>query len=154
MKKFAKMMYTISVRLLAAGESCENYLEGCTYAYSENKPFLLKGTVDEMWPIDPVKLCKTYELLDGSAINPAEITGEWLTIRVKEDACPIWAEQVPVGKQVQVATSWGDVLTANRDGVPHGEGDFIVAADDNGKPSETDRWIVNGAVFSNTYREV
>ena len=58
-------------------------------------------------------------------------------------------------KKVDVVTSWGEVLHANRDGVPHGEGDFIVfAADHNGKINKNDSWVVNGEIFLKTYEEV
>lgn len=46
----------------------------------------------------------------------------------------------------------GETLEANRDGIPHGKGDYVVATDKNGKPNEKDSWIVNGAVFTKTYK--
>ena len=53
----------------------------------------------------------------------------------------------------KVSTSWGEDLTANREGIPHGNGDFIVYANKDGKPNPDDRWVVNGMVFENTYEE-
>lgn len=55
---------------------------------------------------------------------------------------------------MEVETSWGEVLTANRSDIPHGDGDWIVFANDGyGQPDENDSWVVNGLVFENTYEE-
>ena len=43
---------------------------------------------------------------------------------------------------------------SHRDGIPHGEGDFIVSANKGGQPNPDDRWVVNGLVFINTYEAV
>ena len=99
-------------------------------------------------------MAKTYTLKDGTPITPDNIPeGEFeIATIVNETAETIFAEQVT--EKVKVATSWGEVLTANRDGVPHGEGDFIVSANKGGQPNPADRWVVNGKVFNNTYEEV
>lgn len=99
-------------------------------------------------------MAKTYTFIDGTAITADNIPeGEFeIATIVGETAEIIFAEQVT--EQIQVATSWGEVLTANRDGVPHGDGDFIVSANKDGKPNPDDRWVVNGMVFNNTYKEV
>ena len=53
--------------------------------------------------------------------------------------------QIIFSKEQKVETSWGDTLTAH-------EGDYIVYADKEGKPDQTDRWVVNGPVFEATYK--
>ena len=53
----------------------------------------------------------------------------------------------------QVATSWGDVLTANRQGIGHGIGDMILCADAGGTPNFNDMWVVNGLIFEATYNQ-
>jgi hypothetical protein len=58
---------------------------------------------------------------------------------------------IPVNLVFQIPTSWGDVLTVNAPGIPHGRGDFIVCADAGGYPNLNDRWVVNGEVFPSTY---
>ena len=51
-----------------------------------------------------------------------------------------------------VETAWGDVLTANRAEVPHGDGDYLVCTvDDEGQPNLSDVWVVNGEIFPDTY---
>ena len=135
---------------VAAGTEIYNFLEDCHYTTNDVKCIKLIGTVGEEWPVTIEKLAKTYTLIDGTPITAANIPEgvfEIATI-VNENAETIFAEQV------QVATSWGEILTANRDGVPHGNGDYIVSANKNGHPNPNDRWVVNGMVFTNTYREV
>jgi hypothetical protein len=58
---------------------------------------------------------------------------------------------VPKQYVFQIPTSWGDTLTVNAPGVPHGKGDFIVCADAGGYPNMNDRWVVNGEIFPSTY---
>ena len=44
------------------------------------------------------------------------------------------------------------MLQANRAGVPHGEGDYLVCgAGEDGQPDLSDVWVVNGAIFPDTY---
>ena len=100
------------------------------------------------------KLSKTYTFMDGTPITAENIPEGVFDIStiVDENAETIFAEQTK--EQVKVATSWGEVLTANRDGVPHGEGDFIVYANKCGQPNQEDKWVVNGMVFANTYQKL
>lgn len=71
----------------------------------------------------------------------------------RPDAGVVWAAQRPLTDgQFEVATSWGNVLTGNRSGVEHGDGDFVVRADKDGKPNLDDPWIVNKCVFRRTYQ--
>lgn len=154
MKEYRKKNYTMKAEKVAPGTELYNYLEDCYYTTNETKCIKLIGTVGEVWPVTIEKLAKTYTLKDGTPITPVNIPeGEFeIATIVDETAETVFAEQVT--EQVQVATSWGEVLTANRDGVPHGEGDFIVSANKDGQPNPADRWVVNGMVFNNTYEEV
>lgn len=154
MKQYAKRSYTMKAEKVAPGTKLYNYLEDCPYITSEAKCIKLTGTVNEVWPVTIEKLAKTYTFADGTPITPDNIPeGEFsITTIVDDNAETIFAEQV--SNQIQVVTSLGEVLTANRTGIPHGDGDFIVSAIMNGQPNPNDRWIVNGMVFTNTYREV
>lgn len=139
---------------VANGTKIYNFLEDCHYTTNDDKCIKLIGTVGEEWPVTIEKLIKTYTLIDGTTItanNIPEGVFEIITI-VDENAETIFAEQVT--EQIQVATSWGEILTANREGIPHGKGDFIVNANKEGNPDSNDRWVVNGMVFINTYEEV
>lgn len=154
MNQYKKRFYTMRAVKVPAGTKLYNCLENCHYVTDSAKCIKLIGTVGEEWPVTIEKLSKTYTLVDGTPIttdNIPEGVFEIATI-VDENAETIFAEQVV--EQVQVATSWGEILTANRDGIPHGEGDFIVSANKDGQPNPEDRWVVNGLVFINTYEEV
>lgn len=113
----------------------------------------LIGTVGEEWPVTIEKLAKTYTLIDGTPITEENIPEGVFEIKtiVDQNAETIFAERVT--SEVKVSTSWGEVLTANREGIPHGDGDFIVYANKDGKPNPDDRWVVNGMVFERTYEE-
>ena len=154
MKKYTKRNYIMKAEKVAAGTKLYNFLEDCHYTTNDVKCIKLIGTVGEVWPVTIEKLAKTYTLIDGTPITEENIPeGEFeIATIVDENAETIFAEQVT--DQVKVATSWGELLTANRDGIPHGEGDFIVSANKEGQPNPDDRWVVNGMVFINTYNEV
>lgn len=162
MQEFRKADYVIQARNAYPGEYVYNELEGSEYTTSEEKPIVLCGTVGEMWTVSFDKLVSTYTYADGVPITEADALGwrlvpsddEWWEVRPIQDpsAPTIFAYQTDPSDQVQVQTSWGEVLTANRPGIPHGNGDWIVFANDGcGNPNENDSWIVNGAVFETTY---
>lgn len=161
MEKFVKGDYTIFARYAYDGEQVENYLEGSEYTTSDDKPIILCGTVDEMWTVTIDKLISTYTFADGTPITYDDFgyripqsDDEWVEIRPIQDynAPAIFAYQTEPGEQVEIETSWGEVLTTNLPGVPHGDGDWVVFADDGyGNPNENDSWVVNGAVFETTY---
>ena len=143
------------------GTKVYNFLEDVHYETSEKKPFVLSGTVGEQWVIDPAKLFKTYRLPNGQPLNldflktkghPYKV--DWFKIEtIVDTANPVynWALFVPKNQKLAVPTSWGDVLTANRNGVPHGMGDYLVCADGGNMPNLNDMWIVNGEIFPSTY---
>lgn len=74
-------------------------------------------------------------------------TGNPTVAHVDGGSDGIWA--IPVGGKHKIETSWGDVLETNAAGVEHGDGDYIVS----NTPDFSDAWVVNGAVFGNTYEE-
>lgn len=154
MKEFKKASYVIRAEKVSSGTELYNYLEDAHYTTTDVKCIKLTGTVDEVWPVTIEKLAKTYTHIDGTPITPENIPdGEFeVATIVDENAATIFAEQVT--DEVQVATNWGEILTANRKGVPHGEGDFIAYANKNGQPNPDDRWVINGMVFAKTYEEV
>lgn len=154
MQQYTKKSYTMSAEKVPAGTELYNYLEDCHYTTDASKCIRLIGTVGEEWPVTIEKLVKTYTFADGTHITAENIPeGEFkIATIVDETAVTIFAEETT--EQVKVTTSWGEVLTANRDGIPHGNGDFIVYANKDGQPDPDDRWVVNGEVFINTYKEV
>lgn len=160
-KKTHKKSYEVYVCRPMPGAECTNKLEGTHYVTDQNKQFIISGTVGETWVIDINKLAKTYTFVDGTPITPDTLSikcnnnGQmgWQKMRTRADANTNWAMLIP--KEVEnfpVQTSWGDTLLANRPGVGHGLGDFLVCADNGcGQPNLNDVWVVNGEVFPTTY---
>ena len=155
MKKYRKSSYIMGAERVSPGRELYNYLEDCSYITSAEKCIRLIGTVGEEWTVTIDKLVKTYTYEDGTPITPENIPEKGvfdITPIVGADADVVFAELAT--RQVEVTTSWGEVVKANRDGVPHGAGDYIVYANKGGKPNPNDKWVVNGLVFNNTYQEV
>ena len=98
------------------------------------------------------KVIQTYTKADGSELTAEDFTADTYIELKTKPTTGNFACFVPAELQVEVQTSWGDVLQANRAGVPHGEGDYMVCAvGEDGQPDLTDVWVVNGAVFPSTY---
>lgn len=138
--------------------------QGRAYAVTDATPFVLCGTVGEMWTIKADKLAGTYNFLQGGqplAINQQTLNQrlhgkylDWTLIRTSPQATAgqNMACFVPSSQKGQIQTSWGAVLNINGVGVSHGKGDFIVCAKlPNGQPNLGDRWVVNGEIFATTY---
>lgn len=138
--------------------------QGKAYAVTKNTPFVLCGTVGEMWTISPQKLQATYTFVQNG--QPLQINMQtleqrkkngvldWTVVRTSASAVQgvNMACFVPKAQKGQIQTSWGAVLNINGVGVNHGLGDFIVCAMlPNGTPNLQDRWVVNGNVFATTY---
>lgn len=136
-----------------------NYLEKAVYIPNERKPFIIQGTVGELWVVDPEKLVKTYEMPDGTPISPEDVGLGWTKIKTRPDSSHNWAMQISpavygdAATKIEIKTSWGDVLHPNAAGIPHGSGDYAVCSDNNGSPNLEDMWVVNGEVFLNTYQD-
>lgn len=139
-------------------------LEGRIYMVSSKEPFVLCGTVGEMWLINPDKLAMSYTFIDGGkqvAINQQSLdlrskNGllKWTAVKVSKQATvgQNMACFVPVSMKGHICTSYGSVLSINGEGVSHGKGDFVVCSKlPNNQPNMQDCWVVNGNVFATTY---
>lgn len=150
--RVTKRPYYVQCHRPPLGTKVHNYLEDSDYVTDENQPFVITGTRGEQWPISKEKLLKGYTLNEMDIQARIHEVPYIIYARVGNPE-PVWAALMPIqGGQFEVPTSWGTVLTGNRPGIEHGWGDVIIAADDHGKPSESDRWIVNGRVFFDTYQ--
>lgn len=138
--------------------------QGRAYAVTDATPFVLCGTVGEMWTIKADDLASTYNFLQGGqplAINQQTLNQrlhgkylDWTLIRTSPQATAgqNMACFVSSSQKGQILTSWGSVLNYNGVGISHGKGDFIVCAKlPNGQPNLADRWVVNGEIFATTY---
>lgn len=164
-KPTRKKVYSVWACVPKQGTKVHNLLEGSNYITSLERPMVLCGTVGEMWVIDLNKFARTYVMPDGRAITKEALQSmvrhidgmeciEWFKVKTMSMNQPLnFAIPVPLSiKNFPVNTSWGDVLYANRTGVRHGKGDFLVCASQNGMPCLSDMWVVNGEVFPTTYR--
>lgn len=134
--------YDVTIEKVAPGTKVHNKLENADYVTDENRCFVVTGTAGEQWPVNGDKLKNKY------GIDPDTVEeGEQTVAHVNGGSDGIWA--VPVTGNHKIETSWGDVLETNAEGVEHGDGDYIVS----NTPDFSDAWVVNGAVFGNTYEE-
>lgn len=140
-KRFESGSYTVSVEKAEPGTECYNYLEDNEYVTDSDRCFIVTGTAGEQWPINGDKLKSKY------GIDPDSIeVGERVSASVAGGGNEVYA--VKTTDQVLIETAWGDTLIANRNGIPHGDGDMIVST----SPDFTgDVWVVNGEVFEGTY---
>lgn len=164
-KRTCKKKYDIWMCMPRPGKSVTNFLEGSHYVTNENKPFVLSGTVGECWTVDAKKLFKTYRLFGGQPLTVDYLKSkmvngklDWIHLETVADGQVNWAfflnprkYGVQAVTNFPVQTSWGETLLANRPEVKHGMGDFLVCTDNNGLPNFNDMWVVNGAIFPNTY---
>lgn len=150
MKMYFKKSYLVSAERVEPGTRLYNKLENCNYITNSKKCIRVIGTVGEEWPITIEKLRNGYTFEDGSEID--DIPNGVFEIKARADTNSlVFARRTT--KREYVLTSWGDMLTANRAGIDHGKGDYIVYANKNGQPDPNDRWVVNGIVFKNTYQK-
>ena len=135
--------------------------QGKAYVVNYNTPFVLAGTLGELWCIDVVKLTQKYTFVSNGQPMPINNQSfnqrsngdvlDWQVVRTRPDNSKAWACFIPRNQQGQVQTSWGAVLNINGVGVQHGKGDFVIAQDAGGKPNLDDIYVVNGNIFATTY---
>ena len=151
-----KTEYTIQGMMVSKETSFHNELENVDYtATDDGESVVLKGTVGEQWVAKLSKVLETYTKADGTALTAEDFTGSkdtFIDLKTKAEPDTNFACFVPADVRLTVNTAWGDVLTANRAEVPHGDGDYLVCTvDDAGQPNLSDVWVVNGEIFPDTY---
>lgn len=135
--------------------------QGRGYLITDDLPFVILGTVEELMAVDSETLINKYTIWYEDKFVPItpellkeRLLGDrssWKALQVQVDSSKAWACFVPVSQKGQITTSEGSVLNFNDEGVDHEKGDYIIAQDDNGKPNLSDRYVVNGGVFVKTY---
>lgn len=140
---------------------------GKAYLVKDDQTFVLCGTESEMWCISGAKLAKKYVWAsDGSPINDKTLKErayirsnpikgtttllDWTKVRTVPDNSTAFACFVPFEMKGQIQTSWA-ILNINGAHAFHGKGDFVIAANVNGQPDLSSRYVVNGNVFRDTY---
>ncbi len=116
-----------------------NILEGNAWVTSPTYPFIITGTVGEMWP---VRNLESYEVNEEIGIEPS-------TISTKDPSMQefLVATRIPLGLHVKVATrssfdsngvlDESKLLTTNLEdsnATHHAEGDFVIAKHIEGEP--------------------
>lgn len=135
--------YYVNYEFVEPGTIVYNYLEDCEYESTAEKNVKLIGTVGEEWLTSEEKLYSIYDCNEQGVAYPLS------------NAKVVWVRMADGCEQI--ATRWGDVLTANLavnsrgQALPHGNGDMVACSDNGGSPNESDQWVINGAVFVNTY---
>lgn len=88
---------------------------------------MLSGTADEQWAVSFERLLATYTYGTGEEILPEDLglripqsDDLWVEVRPRQGSSApcVFVYQTALEDQVQVTTAWGEVLTANRPGVP------------------------------------
>ena len=124
-------------------DSYEPVRDGC---------YIVTGAAGEMWPI-PAAALRKYR------IAPEDITAEPQEVDTVPTDSVFAGIQIPADVRFTLEVDYGEkcVLKGNRDGIGHGEGDWVLVAvkEENGKlvPDFTDAGrIVNGEIFEILYQ--
>lgn len=114
--------------------------------------YVVTGVAGEMWPIGEKALQK-YD------IEKEAITSEPKAVQTKETGTVMAGVQIPADVKFRLQTDYGEKawLNGNRDGIDHGDGDWVLVTakkTENGYvPDLTDSGrIVNGAIMEKLYR--
>jgi hypothetical protein len=172
-----KKQFEVHVCMPPVGTRITNFLEKATDVTCEKRRFVMTGTLGELWVITADRLASTYtyngrpidvDLIRSKAYgldyHPCAPRGhqvmDWIRVQAVSGGMTNAACFVPLRQKGKIATAWGAILNFNapynesmrKKGISHGTGDFIVCTLVNGFPNLADRWVVNGVVFSHTYR--
>lgn len=158
----SKKRYEVYVCRPMLGSNVYNRLEGTHYITNREKQFVISGTVGETWVIDVNRLMRTYEFISGTQITIEALKQrvrycgiiDWMHLRTRQAGLELnFAAHLPIYsiRNFPVQTPWGDILYANRDGVAHGSGDFLLCTSIDGFPDTSDMRVINGEVFPVTY---
>lgn len=167
-KRTCAKQYEVYICMPVPGTETRNVLEKCVYKTDQERPFIVSGTLGETWTISADKFVSKYGVRKPGGLAPVDIdkynqaylngqTIDWRKFEARPGQSRAWAFFLDMdkygnaAKNFTVQTSWGDYLTANCTGIPHGHGDFLLCEDVNGRPDLNNMWVVNGRVFVRTY---
>ena len=96
---------------------------GKAYLVNDNTPFVLAGSLGELWTISAQTLANKYSFLSNNqpvaitqmTLNQRLVNGnlDWTVVRTKPNNVVSFACFVPVSQKGQIQTSWGAVLNIN-----------------------------------------
>ncbi len=150
-----KTDYIIQGKMVSSPTDVYNELELVSYhVEDDNQSVILKGKLGEEWVTNVSKVITTYTHLDGTPLTSEDFINnkdEYIELRTIPTGDANFALHVPVDTVLMVETAWGDILYTNASEVPHGDGDYLVCNNVDGKPDLSDVWVVNGAQFVVNY---
>lgn len=153
-KKCEKVEYDIHVYVPKIGTKVHNSLEDSNYITDEKKPYVLIGTAGEEWTVQAKKLLTAYKFNNKPITK--KILEDILSDGKKHKITAIAGAETFFAKhtkeKISVKTSWGETLKANREGIEHGNGDYLICTSKDDKPNFDDMWVINGLIFKKTYR--
>lgn len=137
-----KKDYRILVKMVSAPTEVHNYLEDIHYVANSDSDVVLKGTLGEEWVNQFSNVAATYTKPDGSEITLMDFSARDQYIDIKTiSSRKYFACFIPFKYNMAVCTAGGDPIHVNREGIDHGQGDYLVcAADKNGKPDLANVW--------------
>jgi len=144
-----KINYSVQGKMVSENTEVYNFLEDVNYVAEPNgEDVILKGNLGEEWVSNIEKVIKTYTDAEGNELTADVFTPDIYVDLVTIPTTGNFACFIPADIKVSVETAWGDILHANRDGVPHGDGDYLVCREgEDGEPDLSDVWVVNGEQF-------
>lgn len=148
-----KKDYRIQAKMVSDDTEVYNFLEDIHYIARRDADVVLRGSLGEEYVNNLSAVAATYTNLDGSEITIRDfsVRDKYIDIKtiVKRG---YFAYPVPVKYKVDVRMAGGGLLHANREGVAHGRGDYLVCkADKDGSPDLSNVWSVNGLQFEANY---
>lgn len=150
--KCRKRAYGVRVYKAPVGTHICNVLEDAEYTTDAEHPYVVTGTRGEQWVISEEALKASYDFSQPG--KTAMDNGIETVVFTRIDMALRWCELRPLGEGPFSIDTGYAVLIGNRPEIDHLWGDFVMASDDNGAPSSTEQWIVNGRVFFDTYQLV
>ena len=171
-KKCKKKQYIVKARKDENVKEVYNCLERSTVAVREDE-IILRGLFGEEWPIGKTKFLDRYESIGGGTLDElaekrffaetdvlTRVTDElYFSLFIpKEKECAVYGMPSDKPSEIKYKDKNGKgyraIFYANsKESISdHGNGDFVVCQSKNGYPDFDDVWVIDGKIFSETYR--
>ena len=154
LKEYKKRKYTIVAEKISAGVKIHDVLKNTDDITTEKKCIKLTGIAGETWIITIEELIANYCFTNGKVIRKNKLPTKKFKIKriIKQTEKTIFAEQTK--KKIKIINKFGKTILTNQEGIPHGNGDYIIYKNKNGIPIFEDRDVVNGEIFLKIYEEI
>ena len=153
-----KSSYQVKVTKYLPGQKISCPLMGFNYEVTQDSMFVITGPCGERFPISSPNLQRDYLTPDGNRINqdflvPLKFE---MTVDAVSRALPIkyFAKKIPLDEKKVFPNRYSQNPVSNRDGIPHGTGDYLVITEKTMADFGSDFTLVNGLVFEKTYKRL